>query len=222
MQDSSTSRPCCPLWRLEKAWSPAALVAAPASLPVATANDAIGNALYVGVTIAAIEVSLVDHAPEEILVATATGLTLDYAAGIGPDCNFISLRAGANGVQIDDQLATSRFPVVLTPAAVDSNEGGVAQPLLQTCVVCQPGSAQGQVRTCPAHYLSKGHTCAHKHVLTARSALGAMLEREGATKQPISSPEIPVAMLIQRSKRITSCLHRTFKYADHLTAWNSA
>ena len=141
---------------MRKPLVPAAPVEAPASLPVATANDGIGNALYVAVTIAAIEVSLVDHTPEEILVATATGLTLDYAAGIGPDCNFISLRAGANGVQIDDQLATSRFPVVLTPAAVDSNEGGVAQPLLQTCVVCQPGSAQGQVRSCPARNLSKG------------------------------------------------------------------
>lgn len=80
------------------------------------------------------------------MLVTATGLELDYDAGIGPDSNFISLRAGINGLQIDDQLATSRFPVVLTQASVDSDTAGVAQPLVQACVICQPGGAQGQVR----------------------------------------------------------------------------
>ena len=112
---------------------------------VSSADNGLGNAIYVAVTITAIEVSLVDHTPEEILVATATGLSLEYAAGIGPDCCFTSVRLSVNGVQIDDQLATSRFPVVLIPASVESDEGGVAQPLIQGCLICQPTSTQGQV-----------------------------------------------------------------------------
>ena len=116
------------------------------SLSALASEEKPANALYIAVTIIAIEVSIVDHTPEELMLVTATGLELDYDAGIGPDSNFIGLRAGINGLQIDDQLATSRFPVVLTQASVDSDTAGVAQPLVQACVICQPGSAQGQVR----------------------------------------------------------------------------
>ncbi len=113
---------------------------------VASADKGLGNAIYIAITITAVEISLVDHTPEEILVATATGLSLEYAAGIGPDCCLTSVRLSVNGVQIDDQLATSRFPVVMIPASVESEEGGVAQPLIQGCLICQPTSTQGQVR----------------------------------------------------------------------------
>lgn len=112
---------------------------------MSSADNGLGNALYLAVTITAVEISLVDHTPEEILVATATGLSMEYAAGIGPDCCFTSMRLSVNGIQVDDQLATSRFPVVLTAASVESEEGGVAQPLIQGCLICQPSSSQGQV-----------------------------------------------------------------------------
>ena len=128
----------------------AASAAGPNATPglSSSADNGLGNALYIAVTITAVEISLVDHTPEEILVATATGLSLEYAAGIGPDCCFTSMRLSVNGVQIDDQLATSRFPVVLTAASVESEEGGVAQPLVQGCLICQPTGAQGQVGVC--------------------------------------------------------------------------
>jgi len=52
-------------------------------------------------------------------------------------------------VLIETSQPWRRFPVVLTPASMESEEGGVAQPLLQACFVCQPAGAQGQVSQPP-------------------------------------------------------------------------
>ena len=73
-----------------------------------TDDDGAGNALYVAVTMSVVDLSLVDHTPEELVAVTLSGLSLEYAAGIGPECNFVSFRMSLNGLQVDDQLSTSR------------------------------------------------------------------------------------------------------------------
>ena len=47
---------------------------------------------------------------QELLAIFVGGFSLEYAAGIGPEGNFISLRASVNSVQLDDQLPSSRSP----------------------------------------------------------------------------------------------------------------
>lgn len=103
------------------------------------------QSFFLAVALAAIDVSLVDHTPEEILLLTASGLSLDFADGIGPENSFTSVRVSIASIEVDDQVAQSRFPVLITSAAVDNEEGGLAQPLLQASLICQPGGAQGQV-----------------------------------------------------------------------------
>lgn len=119
--------------------------------PQATARGEAGKngsgAVYLAVALAALEISLVDHTPEEVMLVTAAGMELDCGASVGPDGSFLSLRAAIAALQIDDQLAASRFPVVLCQAAADADAAGAAQPLLQACVVCRPGGARHQVST---------------------------------------------------------------------------
>ena len=68
--------------------------------------------LYVVVEVNALEVSLVDHTPEELLAATLIGLRLEYAAGIGPDNDFISLRLSLDSAQLDDEQPATRSATV--------------------------------------------------------------------------------------------------------------
>ena len=117
--------------------------------------DSAKQSLFFVMELAAVDVSLVDHKPEELMLLTATGLHIDLADGIGPKNSFVSRRLSIDSIQIDDQVASSRFPVLLTTAAVESEEGGVASPLLQLTMVCQPGGIQGQVGVvicCPCFF----------------------------------------------------------------------
>ncbi len=91
----------------ESIYISAAATSDPASTSPAD-SQSVGNALYLGVTISALDLSLVDHTPEEILLATATGISAEWAAGIGPGASFTSMRLSVNGLQIDEQLSTSR------------------------------------------------------------------------------------------------------------------
>ena len=112
---------------------------------MATPTSSSKQSVFLALSLAAIDVSLVDHTPEEILLLTASGMSLDFADGIGPENSFTSVRFSIANIQVDDQVASSRFPVVITSAALDNEEGGLAQPLLQASMICQPGGAQGQV-----------------------------------------------------------------------------
>ncbi len=46
---------------------------------------------------------------QELLAIFVGGFSFEYAAGIGPEGNFVSLRASVNSMQLDDQLPSSRF-----------------------------------------------------------------------------------------------------------------
>ena len=124
---------------------PTDLCAACKQSSTGSAVESNKQALFLAIELAAVDVSIVDHIPEELLLITATGLHLELADGIGPENSFTSRRLSIDSIEIDDQVATSRFPVLLTTAAIENEEGGVAQPLLQFSMVCQPGGVQGQV-----------------------------------------------------------------------------
>lgn len=72
-------------------------------------DDASGRALYVTVTLGLLDISLVDHKPEELLTASLAGLRLEFAAGIGPEGSFQRIRVSVQSVQIDDQMFASRW-----------------------------------------------------------------------------------------------------------------
>ena len=72
-------------------------------------DDASGRALYVTVTLGLLDISLVDHKPEELLTASLAGLRLEFAAGIGPEGSFQRMRVSVQSVQIDDQMFASRW-----------------------------------------------------------------------------------------------------------------
>ena len=79
------------------------------ALPCAdpSAQPAVPCALQV----TALEVSLVDHVPEELLAATLLGLRLEYAAGIGPERDFVSARLSLDSAQLDDEQAATRWGI---------------------------------------------------------------------------------------------------------------
>ena len=61
------------------------------------------------VTLGLLDISLVDHKPEELLTASLAGLRLEFAAGIGPEGSFQRMRVSVQSVQIDDQMFASRW-----------------------------------------------------------------------------------------------------------------
>lgn len=72
------------------------------------AEEATGMPVHMVVEVNSLEVSLVDHQPEELLAATLTGTRLEYAAGIGPENDFTSLRLSLDAAQLDDEQASTR------------------------------------------------------------------------------------------------------------------
>jgi len=63
------------------------------------------------------DISVVDHMPEELINLTISGLSLEYARGIGPEGTFASFRLGVASMQLDDQLPFSRCHRTLTNMA---------------------------------------------------------------------------------------------------------
>ncbi|DBB13347.1 TPA: hypothetical protein ACH3X3_005082 [Trebouxia sp. C0006] len=90
-----------------------------AVLGLASADDKSGNALYLSLSFGSLDISCVDHLPEELIALSLQNL------------------------QIDDQLSASRFPVVLSPADI-AQEVSEYHPLLSLAVISQPGLARGQ------------------------------------------------------------------------------
>ena len=86
-------------------------------------DDASGRALYVTVTLGLLDISLVDHKPEELLTASLAGLRLEFAAGIGPEGSFQRMRVSVQSVQIDDQMFASRCVAYAGAVVQDRAQG---------------------------------------------------------------------------------------------------
>ncbi|KAK9819963.1 hypothetical protein WJX72_004515 [[Myrmecia] bisecta] len=108
----------------------------------AAGDDKSGRALYIVVTLANLEVSMVDQRPEELLAAYMAGARCEAAKGIGPEGNFNSLRLAVASIQVDDQLFLSRFPVVLAPIQLDTSAD--SDSLVHLTMVSEP-LPRGQV-----------------------------------------------------------------------------
>ncbi|KAL0043259.1 hypothetical protein WJX82_006661 [Trebouxia sp. C0006] len=114
-----------------------------AVLGLASADDKSGNALYVSLSFGSLDISCVDHLPEELIAVTIQGLSFSMAMGIGPEGTFQRMQLSLQNLQIDDQLSASRFPVVLSPADI-AEEASEYHPLLSLAVISQPGLARSQ------------------------------------------------------------------------------
>eukprot|EP00884_Botryococcus_braunii_P010316 jgi/Botrbrau1/19286/Bobra.0073s0029.1 len=131
-----------------KKGSPAAdLVALEAPAP--GQREAGAGSLYMTVSVAAAELSIVDHCVEEVLVLTVLGFQLEHAARIGASADFSRLRLNVQQLQVDDMLFGTRFPVLLCPmveaGSTADGEGGESLPLLHLTIVSQVGGPRGEV-----------------------------------------------------------------------------
>ena len=55
-----------------------------------------------------LDISVLDHIPEELIAVTIKGLSFGVALGIGPEGTFQRMQLSVQKVQIDDQLSASR------------------------------------------------------------------------------------------------------------------
>ena len=79
-----------------------------AVLGLASVDDKSGNALYVSVSFGILDISCVDHTPEELIAITIKQLSFRMALGIGPEGTFQRMQLSVGNLQIDDQLYASR------------------------------------------------------------------------------------------------------------------
>lgn len=86
--------------------------------------------MHLAVDIPAMDLSLVDGRPAELLLLTLDGLSLHYTAGNSAGVAYSQLLVRLNLAQLDDMLHGSPFPVVLLPADKTVLEDSRADPLL--------------------------------------------------------------------------------------------
>ena len=67
-----------------------------------------GRALYVTVSFGVLDISCMDHLPDELVAITLQGLSFSGAFGIGPEGTFQRMQLSVQSLQIDDQLPSSR------------------------------------------------------------------------------------------------------------------
>ncbi len=85
-----------------------------AVLGLASADDKSGKALYLSLSFGSLDISCVDHLPEELIAITIQGLSFSMAMGIGPEGTFQRMQLSLQNLQIDDQLSASRSVGCLT------------------------------------------------------------------------------------------------------------
>ncbi|KAL0043245.1 hypothetical protein WJX82_000683 [Trebouxia sp. C0006] len=157
-----------------------------AVLGLASADNKSGNALYLSLIFGSLDISYVDHLPEELIAVTIQGLSFSMAMGIGPEGTFQRMQLSLQNLQIDDQLSASRFPVVLSPADI-AEEASEYHPLLSLAVISQPGLARGQTYSPPpiSFQISKTLQISLSETLVWRAA--EMMQRLDLTS--LTAPE---------------------------------
>lgn len=86
------------------------------------------------------ELSIIDDAPQELLLFTISGLKAVASSGVTPVGPFRSLNVSVQRLQADDQLPGTRFPVMLCPAR--TSQGNL--PLLTFSAVTQVARGRGR------------------------------------------------------------------------------
>lgn len=80
-----------------------------AVLGLSSADDLSGRALYVTLSFGVLDISCVDHLPDELIAISIQGLSFSGALGIGPEGTFQRMQLSVQSLQIDDQLPSSRL-----------------------------------------------------------------------------------------------------------------
>ena len=89
------------------------------SLPPPPADAAAGTPITITADAGGLELSLVDHRPEEVAALRARGARVAYSARLGPGGAFERLAIDVGGVSVDDMAAAPRFPVLVAADAPD-------------------------------------------------------------------------------------------------------
>uniref|UniRef100_A0A7S3R138 Vacuolar protein sorting-associated protein 13 VPS13 adaptor binding domain-containing protein n=1 Tax=Dunaliella tertiolecta TaxID=3047 RepID=A0A7S3R138_DUNTE len=138
------------------------------------AMGGVAASKHISVEVTGLEVSLVDHRPQELLVLSLEGLMLDWASGSSGGLAFSQFGATLRDLQVDDQLPDSPYPVVLMPSDEDARRGIKNGPLIVVQVVSESGRHRGcayypsvAVRVLPMH-LALGEALMWRLVTAAR------------------------------------------------------
>ena len=74
-----------------------------------------GRALHIAVSFDVLDISCVDHVPDELIAITIEKLSFSGALGIGPEGTFQRMQLSVQKLQIDDQLTSSRLVARFQP-----------------------------------------------------------------------------------------------------------
>ncbi|PON64877.1 Phosphatidylinositol-4, 5-bisphosphate phosphodiesterase gamma [Parasponia andersonii] len=85
-------------------------------LPQQQSKSSSDSEFHLIVELAELGVSIVDHAPEEILYLSVLNLLLAYSTGLGSGFSRFKLRM--HGIQVDNQLPLTPMPVLFRPQKV--------------------------------------------------------------------------------------------------------
>eukprot|EP00879_Flechtneria_rotunda_P005415 GHRR01005707.1.p1 GENE.GHRR01005707.1~~GHRR01005707.1.p1 ORF type:complete len:1494 (+),score=564.87 GHRR01005707.1:1093-5574(+) len=105
------------------------------------------SAWHVNLEVPALDVSVVDGRPQELLLLSLDGLTVEYHSGNSAGTAYTQVLLRVNFAQLDDMLHTSPFPVVLVPADKTVLEDPAADPLMFFTHVTQPSRFRGALYT---------------------------------------------------------------------------
>lgn len=103
--------------------------------------------LHVSLEVPALDVSVVDGRPQELMLLTMDGLSAEYHAGNSAGVAYTQVLLRLNLAQLDDMLHGTSFPVVLMPASKKVAEDSAAEPLLFFTHVTQPARFRGALYT---------------------------------------------------------------------------
>jgi len=158
----------------------AAHLAAAARLATPGAGGA-GGGLQLAVSFAAVDVSLVDHTPQELLLLSADDVSVEYRAGVSAGVPYLQLSVRVSSAQLDDQLYGTAYPVAARPADGTAERPAGREPLLTANYTSQPGR-RTHVLHCPciAARLAPLRVCLNEPLLWRLYALMQALSASAA------------------------------------------
>eukprot|EP00878_Enallax_costatus_P013777 GHUV01014408.1.p1 GENE.GHUV01014408.1~~GHUV01014408.1.p1 ORF type:complete len:898 (+),score=328.70 GHUV01014408.1:398-3091(+) len=104
-------------------------------------------AMHLSLELPSLDVSLVDGQPQELVLLSLDGLTVEYHAGNSAGITYTQLLVRVNLAQVDDMLHGTPFQVLLVPAERAVLEDSAADPLVFFTYVSQPSRLRGALYT---------------------------------------------------------------------------
>jgi len=80
--------------------------------------------IYVSFNLEKMDISVVDHTPQELMLISFSGVVLEYATGLGPHNSFTNIHIKVKELQVDNMLPFTRYPVLLYFSGAQDDYGG--------------------------------------------------------------------------------------------------